>query len=650
MKLRLPYLFPFFFCLMVLVQCSDSVIQSTDEKGEAPGKPALAPQHVSSQELPPQQVEPQNKADDVSVRTRFEWKAVEGADKYILHASQGNQMVIETQLEGTGYIHPENLRNETTYYWRVRAVQNGIEGNWSEIHSFTTSSVITNATQVQLISPGDGAQVPPTTLRLEWAELDEITDYQLQLTNHRSFNAPVADEVVSETSYEASGLANDQTYYWRVQAVGDGDSENWSAVRSVTTGERGNTDAGVTVSDRQALMDLYESTGGDRWHNNSGWGSSAPLNSWHGIATDGQGRVIRVDLFQNNLRGQLPASIGQLDEVTYINVKFNYLTGTIPSSIGNMSSLKTLILAGRTYDVGGTVKEPPEDLVFSYHPGKYVSATNNFSGTIPSTAGNLSNLEFLEIANQQSIIGPIPSEIGNLSNLKGLYLSLNDFSGTTIPSSLGNLTNLRHLYIAASQLEGEIPSSLSNLTLLTSLNLGELSNHTPDNHLTGTVPDFSASTDLRSFIITDNNLTGEYPHYWNNGNFTEMHTLRYSWNNFTGTLHGFENLPYMKSFGVEGNNLTGSIDKLTTVPHNIRIIGVGWNNFSGDFPQSGWPDFTEIKTLYINDNNLTGNIPCSFWSKLDNPKLGIAWIGGTNNFSDTCPSGKNAMQGNGNIR
>ena len=232
--------------------------------------------------------------------------------------------------------------------------------------------------------------------------------------------------------------------------------------------------------------------------------------------------------------------------------------------------------------------------------------------------------------------------------MKGLYLSFNDFSGTTIPSSLGNLTNLKHLYIAAAQLEGDIPSSLENLTQLTVLSMGGMSNSTPDNYLTGDIPDFSQFTELRSISFSSNNLTGEYPQYWNNGNFTNLNTLRFAWNNLTGTLHGFENLPYMKSFSVSGNNMTGSIDVLTGVPSNIMIIAIGWNNFSGNFPESGWPDFTEIKTLYLNDNDLTGNIPCSFWNKLDNPKLGIAWTT-NNNFSNKCSSGMNALEGNGSV-
>src|SRR5699024_4919239 len=90
-------------------------------------------------------------------------------------------------------------------------------------------------------------------------------------------------------------------------------------------------------SDRAALMDLYEATGGEHWDNNSGWGEGEPSNEWYGIKTNGQGRVIRVDLWKNNLKGQLPESVGNLDKVTYLNVKNNKLTGEIPSSIGDMA-------------------------------------------------------------------------------------------------------------------------------------------------------------------------------------------------------------------------------------------------------------------------------------------------------------------------
>jgi Leucine-rich repeat (LRR) protein len=150
-------------------------------------------------------------------------------------------------------------------------------------------------------------------------------------------------------------------------------------------------------------MDIYNSTNGSNWSNRSGWsGSGLNINNnLDGIETatiGGETRVTRVDLWENNLNGSLPSSIGDLDEVTYLNTKGNYLTGRIPTSIGNMASLKTLILAGRNYELGPYLKEPPQNLDYAYHPGKYNSSTNRFSGTIPASFGNLSNLLFLEIS------------------------------------------------------------------------------------------------------------------------------------------------------------------------------------------------------------------------------------------------------------
>ena len=57
------------------------------------------------------------------------------------------------------------------------------------------------------------------------------------------------------------------------------------------------------ATDRVALMQLFEATGGTSWENNTGWGTSAPLGDWHGVTVDDAGRVIKLDLERNNLTG-----------------------------------------------------------------------------------------------------------------------------------------------------------------------------------------------------------------------------------------------------------------------------------------------------------------------------------------------------------
>ncbi len=379
--------------------------------------------------------------------------------------------------------------------------------------------------------------------------------------------------------------------------------------------------------DRRALVDLYNSTDGNRWTNNIGWLNGDPSSSWYGVEVDAKGRVIRLDLFQNGLSGNLPESIGNLTKVTYFNIKGNNMTGEVPSSIGNMENLEWLIMAGNPVEHGVTFKEPPHDLTRPYHPGKFNKATNKFTGSIPSAIGNLSRLKRFELSGTS--ITSLPAEIGNCTALEGLYVSWSDSLEQELPATIGNLINLRHLYLSDNKFYGDIPLELSNLTKLTFFSLG--SESYDRNKLTGPLPDFSNATELRSFVVDQNDLTGPWPNYWNNGNFVWLNTLRGTWNNFSGTLHGFQNLTRMRSFDLSGNKLSGELPaSITTIGDGeCIIIGIGWNNFSGELPQDGWADFYQLRLLYLNNNNFTGNIPTDLVVKADNNDL--KWLYFQNN-------------------
>lgn len=56
-------------------------------------------------------------------------------------------------------------------------------------------------------------------------------------------------------------------------------------------------------TDRDALNNLYEATGGAGWVTKTNWGSSAPLSQWHGVAVNDQGRVVKLVLDSNSLEG-----------------------------------------------------------------------------------------------------------------------------------------------------------------------------------------------------------------------------------------------------------------------------------------------------------------------------------------------------------
>ena len=159
-------------------------------------------------------------------------------------------------------------------------------------------------------------------------------------------------------------------------------------------------------TDREALVALYNSVNGPNWLNNDNWLSDdAPLGQWYGVTTDNNGRVIRLDLEENQLSGEIPPELGNLANLTWLFLDGNELSGEIPPELGNLASLTVLWLG-----------------------------ENQLSGEIPPELGNLANLTDLWLARNQ-LSGEIPPELGNLANLPDLYLSGNQLSGC-VPASL----------------------------------------------------------------------------------------------------------------------------------------------------------------------------------------------------------------------
>lgn len=78
----------------------------------------------------------------------------------------------------------------------------------------------------------------------------------------------------------------------------------------------------VPQAEADALIALYNATGGDDWANNSGWLLDPVVGNWHGITTGG-GHVTRINLQSNQLTGEIPAEIGNLTGLTHIYLYSN---------------------------------------------------------------------------------------------------------------------------------------------------------------------------------------------------------------------------------------------------------------------------------------------------------------------------------------
>lgn len=131
----------------------------------------------------------------------------------------------------------------------------------------------------------------------------------------------------------------------------------------------------------------------------------------------------------------IPPEIGNLKKLKYLNIGLTQLE-TIPKEIGNLKSLDTLYLG-----------------------------SNNIK-TIPKEIGNLKNLELLDISSNQ--IEKLPDEICNLMSLRKLFITHNKLK--SLPDDIGNLTNLQTLNLNNNDLR-YLPKSIIRLNNLTYLNV-----------------------------------------------------------------------------------------------------------------------------------------------------------------------------------
>ena len=90
------------------------------------------------------------------------------------------------------------------------------------------------------------------------------------------------------------------------------------------------------ATDRASLMALYDSTDGANWENKENWLGFRHLATWYGISTDSQGRVVRIDLRNNQLEGTIPAELGNIARLRVLFLGVNQLSGNIPSELGRL--------------------------------------------------------------------------------------------------------------------------------------------------------------------------------------------------------------------------------------------------------------------------------------------------------------------------
>ncbi len=353
--------------------------------------------------------------------------------------------------------------------------------------------------------------------------------------------------------------------------------------------------AQVNIGDSLALVDLYHSTNGTAWKNNSNWLNSR-VSEWFGVKVTNN-RVTGLYLVNNQLNGTLPASLGNLTGISDLYLSSNNLSGTIPGSIGNLTALIFLYLSNNKLEGSIPASIGNATALRELHLGH-----NKLTGEIPVSLKYLRALREVVLPYNQ-LTGSIPEEPGGRL-MQELELNNNQLSGS-IPAALQNIRDLKILKLNNNQLTGEIPTGLIPVVCY----LVDLSS----NNLTGSIPsDLGSNSTLVHVNLSNNELTGQIPSSL--GNMKGLQSLELDSNQLTGSIpSSFNKLNRLVRLNLMNNQLSGGVpDGLCSLP-DLQLLELSNNQFTFDGMECvGQQDNTSLfanytyhdqKTLTLNHNN-----------------------------------------------
>ncbi|KAL2469461.1 Leucine-rich repeat protein kinase family protein [Abeliophyllum distichum] len=363
----------------------------------------------------------------------------------------------------------------------------------------------------------------------------------------------------------------------------------------------------------------------------SGWSATTHFCSWTGINCDStKSFVTSIDLNSQSLSGTLPPELNQLSQLKSLAVQKNSLSGTLPS-FSNMSSLEQILLdindfttipqsflLGltnlQTFSISDNINLSPWQiplyLTESTNLVNYYASNASITGVIPDIFDSFLNLQNLRLS-YNNLTGSLPGSLGD-SEIQNLWLNNQKQGLSGRIDVLSSMTQLSQVWLHANAFSGPIPD-LSNCKNLFDLQLR-------DNQFTGMVPpSLTRLPKLVNITLQNNKLQGPYPLFSSSVQVTIGNTNSFCKDTpgpcdpqVTALLDVAAAIGYPMSLADawKGNDACNGWRLLTcdSQGKNVTIVNMGKQGFSGTISPA-FANLTSLRSLILNDNNLTGTIP-----------------------------------------
>ncbi|KAJ1443710.1 Leucine-rich repeat [Sesbania bispinosa] len=331
----------------------------------------------------------------------------------------------------------------------------------------------------------------------------------------------------------------------------------------------------------------------------------------------------RIDLgFNQNLTGSIPFSLGNLTQLTILDLGFNKFKGHLSSDLANLTKLQTLIVGYNEF----TIESETMSWICKLSEMNSLDLSYvNIGSEIPLCFVNLTRLSVLAIRNS-NLSGEITSGIMNLTKLAFLDLGANNLKGE-ISDSLFQLENLELLSLYCNLLQGELELDkfLKPEKLITiDLSYNKISAVSGKNSSNATLsriqvlrlascnlvefPDFFQDLgELKHLDLSDNSVNSLPSWIWRK---TSLQFLNMSHNSLRGKISpSICNLAFLEHLDLSYNNLSDMVPScLGSFSQSLQILQLQGNRLSGFIPQT-YLKTSALKMIDLSNNSLQGQLP-----------------------------------------
>ncbi|KAL1307814.1 hypothetical protein AAHE18_17G060500 [Arachis hypogaea] len=230
--------------------------------------------------------------------------------------------------------------------------------------------------------------------------------------------------------------------------------------------------------------------------------------------------------------------------------------------------------------------------------------------TCDTTSGHVIGLD-LSCSMLQGEFRP-NSTLFQLTHLQQLNLAANDFSDSPIHPGIGDLVSLTHLNLSCSSFGNHIPSTISRLSKLLSLDLASCNDELRLDESTWSKL-IGNTTNLEELILDGVDMSSIRKIPDSIGHLNSLNQLRLRNCQIDGLIPvSFWNLTQLTHLELLGNRLHGEIPSLLSNLKHLTYLDLSSNSFSGHIPDV-FANLTKLEILLLGLNSLGGQLPPSLF-------------------------------------